>query len=98
MREWDPDFAVVEQVICGRVDYAGLSEDDRRFVVAVLTFRGESSAQIGEWLAVSQRQVKRIRAELATRVMVSWLETRAELGESEVREARLRARVRSLCA
>lgn len=68
---WEPDHAVTLAVEDGRLSYADLSVEDSRWVVAVLTVRGESVAMIAERLRCSTRQVKRVRSELVTRCMMA---------------------------
>lgn len=98
---WIPDEMVVEAVLDGRLTYATLSTEDSRWVVASLTHRGNSVAEIAEWLRCSTRQVKRVRAELVTQVMGVLLVEREEHAGDARRIANLRtdnARLREECA
>ena len=97
MTEWHPDEALAESVMGGRRKYGELSHDDRRWVVADLSQRGHSVKRIAGWLGCSERQVKRLRAELATQVMGAYLGERrrraevarvAQHAQREVRELR----------
>lgn len=98
MHLWEPDPIVSQKVISGAESYHTLSEDNRRWVVADLTMSGYTADMIADWLGCSSRQIKRLRAELATRVMGSLIETRQALGESEQRERRARSEIRTLKA
>lgn len=81
MPAWAPDSALAQGVIAGRWKYGELSHDDRRWVVAELSQRGHSVRKIAGWLGCSERQVKRLRAELATRVMGALLAERRHRAE-----------------
>lgn len=87
MHEWAPDEMVTDAVLDGRRDYASLSAEDARWVVADLTERGYSSRQIAGWLVCSQRQVKRLRAELVTRVMRAFVRASLDRADAERRRA-----------
>lgn len=96
MEGWVPDKHVSEAVIAGRLRFEDLPDVECRWVVADLTVRGYSAARIAEWLQVSSRHVKRLRAEAMTRVMVALVEEnrRAERLEREARS--MRSEIRSL--
>lgn len=83
MRDWAPDEMVTAAVLDGRYRYADLSAEDARWVVADLTHRGHSAHDIADWLACSARQVKRLRADLSTRVMAAWIDCSEKCGEAE---------------
>lgn len=46
--------------------------------MADLTHGRHSAHDIADWLACSARQVKRLRADLSTRVMAAWIDCDAE--------------------
>lgn len=96
MQAWNPDPMVTESVIDGRRDYYNLGVEDRRWVVADLTHRGYSAARIGEWLGCSMRQVKRLRAELVTQVMMALVDQVREAEAAHRSAAALRSEVRRL--
>lgn len=73
---WEPDWAVPEAVMSRRLRYRDLGNDDRRWAVAELSHRGFSVGEIAGWLDCSTRQVKRVRADLATRVMAAYARER----------------------
>ena len=60
----------------GRKGYRDLSPEDARWAVADLSARGYSLSQIAGWLQCSERHLKRLRAELATQVMITFAEDR----------------------
>lgn len=96
MAEWIPDEAVVDAVLDGRKEYADLGREDSRWVVASLTHRGYSVAEIAEWLRCSTRQVKRVRAELVTQVMGAFAAEREESATHLRRFTNMRREVRRL--
>lgn len=83
MTEWHPDHAVTESVLAGRLKYDDLAHDERRWVVAELSQSGMTVRRIARHLGCSERQVKRLRAELSTRVMAGYLSERARAQDSE---------------
>lgn len=96
MAEWIPDEAVVDAVLDGRMSYRDLAVEDSRWVVASLSHRGYSVADIAEWLRCSTRQVKRIRAELVTQVMGAFVAQRQESGNHLRKFTNMRREVRRL--
>lgn len=73
MTEWYPDQAITEGVLAGRMGYSDLADDERRWVVADLSQRDLTVRSIAHHLGCSERQVKRLRAELSTRVMAAFV-------------------------
>lgn len=63
---WEPDPMLVDAATDGRLDATAMPDEDRAYVVAVLSERGESADQIANRLHCSPRLVKRIRAEPLT--------------------------------
>lgn len=94
--EWGPDDQVTEAVLAGRRQYADLSLEDSRWVVADLTHRGYSVAEIAGWLRCSARQVKRVRAELVTQVMEALLREQRRAGDAERRYGSVRGEMKRL--
>lgn len=96
MEGWVPDKHVSEAVIAGRLHFEDLPDVECRWVVADLTVRGYSAARIAEWLQVSSRHVKRLRAEAMTRVMVSLVEENRRAEHLEREACQLRNDVRMM--
>ena len=83
---WEPDTAVVDQVLSGKRGLRDLETCDRAVVVAELTMRGESVELIADRLGCSTRVVKRMRAFPLTRTLM-----RARDAESRVEQWQSRA-------
>lgn len=74
---WEPDPVVTEQVLQGRRRIADLSTEDTNWVVAELSARRRTVAEIARALGCTPRHVKRVRARPVVRVMRAFAEERA---------------------
>lgn len=83
MTEWHPDEAVTDNVLAGRLRYDDLDHGERRWVIADLSQRGVTVRRIAQHLQCSERQVKRLRAELSTQVMAGYVAERARARDAE---------------
>lgn len=74
---WEPDPVVTEQVLQGRRRIGDLSTEDTNWVVAELSARRRTVAEIARALGCTPRHVKRVRARPVVRVMRAFAEERA---------------------
>lgn len=81
---------MVEAVLDGRYSYVDLARESSQWVVALLSHRGYSVAEIAGWLRCSTRQVKRLRADRVTQVMRAFAAVRVEAAENERRFVNIR--------
>lgn len=58
---WEPDDALIDAALNGRVHYDRLPESDRAWLVAQLTHRGHQNSHIAAWLHCSPRSVQNQR-------------------------------------
>lgn len=87
---WNPDFAVPEEVLAGRLRLGDLSREDACWAVADLTARGYTSDVIADFLGCTRRHVKRIRARVEVQVMIAFASERVRRVEAERREVEAR--------
>lgn len=74
---WEPDPVVTEAVLQGRRRIGDLSTEDTNWVVAELSARRRTVAEIARALGCTPRHVKRVRARPVVRVMRAFAEERA---------------------
>lgn len=82
---WEPDWHIIDAVQSGRARLASLDTTDRAVVVASLTHRGRSVADIAAHLGCCTRVVKRIRATPLTAALTYWLEAEERADDAERR-------------
>ena len=82
---WEPDWHIIDAVEAGRARLNDLDPTDRAVVVASLSRRGRSVADIAAQLGCCTRVVKRIRATPLTAALTYWLEAEERADNAERR-------------
>lgn len=95
---WEPDPVVTEAVLQGRMRIGDLSTEDTNWVVAELSSRRRTVAEIARALGCTPRHVKRVRARPVVRVMRAFAEERARAVGCERRALDAEAMARRVVA